>query len=316
MARLFGMASIELASHDPAYPVALAALGSPMLYVRGELPPGPGVAIVGTRDASPEALAFTRRLAAELAGAGVVVWSGGARGVDRAAHEGALDAKGRTVVVAGGGLDCPYPPEHVALFERVCADGGALVSRVPDATAPLAFHFLRRNEVLAAMTALTVVVEAGVRSGARSTAAAARRLGRPLAVVPHAPWDSRGLGCALELVAGAFAVASSKDVLAALSGEPPPREPPPERRRRARSDARPAKPKQASLGDAPWATDDPTEQAIALALGAEPGAMHLDELAEATGLACHAIQGALLTLTLGAVVVEGPAGFFRRVRRF
>jgi DNA processing protein len=315
--RFYGMASKELASTDPAYPAALASLGSPTLYVRGELPTERGVAIVGTRDASTEALAFTRRLAAELAAEGIVVWSGGARGVDRAAHEGALDANGTTVVVAGGGLDCPYPPEHVPLFDRVLAAKGALLSRVPDSTRPLAMHFLRRNEILAALTALTVVVEAGARSGARSTAAAARRLGRPLAVVPQVPWDPRGLGCALELAAGATAVTSTADVLAVLRGEPPPRPPPRERRRTKKRSARKNEtPEQAVLGGAPWAASDPIERVIVAALEAEQKALHLDELAEATGLACQVILGALLTLTLGAVVVEGPAGFFRRVRRF
>src|SRR6185503_16237641 len=123
-----------------------------------------------------------------------------------AAHEAALAVGGTTVVVSGSGLDRPYPREHTALFARVLEQGGALLARVPDATPPTPPGFLRRNELLAALTVATVVIEAGLKSGARSTAAAARRLGRPLCAVPHAPWDALGAGCALELARGARAV--------------------------------------------------------------------------------------------------------------
>ena len=307
------MTSLSLPPADPSYPSALTALDgpdrpSPTLYVRGRLPSATGVAIVGTRQPTPEACAFTRKLTAALVAEGLAIWSGGAAGIDAAAHEAALEAGGVTVIVAGGGLDRPYPPHHRGLFERVVARGGALVARVPDGTPPMPSYFLQRNEVLAALTAATVVVQAGLASGARSTAAAARRLGRPLCVVPHPPWDEQGQGCAHELARGAVAVYSAAEVLAAL-GRPPP--PPRPRARRVPRPRRPA-PVTLLLVEAPPPEPlDPAEGAIFAALGAEP--RHFDEACERSGLPVAVATGALLTLTLRAVVVEGPAGFFRRV---
>ena len=312
--------SIPLAPDHASYPPALTALDSPVLYVRGRLPEIPGVAIVGTRQPTDEARAFTRMLATALVHEGIAIWSGGAAGIDAAAHEAALDAGGITVLVAGGGLDRPYPPQHRSLFERVVARGGALVARVPDGTPPMAPWFLQRNEVLAALTAGTVVVQAGLVSGARSTAAAARRLGRPLCVVPHTPWDERGRGCAYELARGAQAICSAADVLAALGRRPPiPRQ----QSRRKRCAPRPealllsieAADGRADAGAHPEPNRapeplDPQEAAIFAALDDEP--RHLDEACERAGVAAHVASGVLLTLTLRAVVVEGPAGFFRR----
>jgi DNA processing protein len=315
---------------DPAYPPALAALAGagrrpPTLYLRGRLPTLPGVAVVGTRRPTEEACAFTRTLATALVAEGLAVWSGGAMGIDAAAHEAALEAGGITVLVAGGGLDRPYPPQHRELFERIPEQGGALVARVPDGTPPMAPWFLQRNEILAALTSATVVVQAGFASGARSTAAAARRLGRPLCVVPQAPWDERGQGCALELSWGATAVCSATDVLAALGRPPPPRPSFRARGRRARArgetlplpgadlpvDGRGRRPGAEGPGEEALSRSiDGDEGVIFAVLGADP--LHFDEVCERSGLPARAATGALLTLTLGAVVVEGPAGFFRR----
>ncbi len=321
------MTSTPIAPGDPAYPAALLALAEPgrpppVLYVRGRLPSVTGVAIVGTRHPSQAACAFTRTLASALVAQGIAVWSGGAAGIDAAAHEAALDAGGLTVLVAGGGLDRPYPPEHKGLFARVLARGGALVARVPDGTPPMAPHFLQRNEVLAALTAATVVIEAGLASGARSTAAAARRLGRPLCVVPHPPWDERGQGCALELArGGASAIYSAAEVLAALGRPPPP--PVPRARNRKRGKVPQAMlPLEAPSPEAimPFA-GAPERGAPESALGPSEAAMlgaidgvprHFDEVCERARLTAPEASGAILTLTLRAVVVEGPAGFFRR----
>jgi DNA processing protein len=301
------VSSLLLAPGDPAYPPALAALGDPppTLYVRGRLPAATGVAVVGTRRATPAACAFTRTLTEALVAEGLVVWSGGAVGIDAAAHTAALDAGGTTVLVAGGGLDRVYPREHRGLFDRVLAQGGALVARVPDGTPPMPAQFLQRNEVLAALTAATVVIEAGLASGARSTAAAARRLGRPLCVVPHPPWEPLGQGCAYELSRGAQAVYSAADVLAAL-GRP---RPPPVGRRARRGKESAA----ATLFLPTGATEaiTPAEAAVLAVLG--PAPLHFDEVCERSGRPAAPVTGALLTLTLRAVVVEGPAGFYRRL---
>jgi DNA processing protein len=297
---------LPLLPNDPAYPASLLApLDHPVLYVRGRLPSSPGVAIVGTRQPTDEAVAFTRDLATALVRHGIAVWSGGAAGIDAAAHEAALDAAGLTVLVAGGGLDCPYPPAHRGLFERVVAFGGASLARVPDGTPPTPPGFLQRNAILAALTTVTVVVQAPLVSGARSTAAAARRLGRTLCVVPHAPWDERGRGCALELARGALPVCSPADVLAAL-GRPAPA---PTRKKTAV----PTLPLPLHTDPEPASAPPPTPAEAALLATLSDQPLHFDEACERAGLSAKVANAALLTLTLRAVVVEGPAGFFRRL---
>ncbi|MBI4700339.1 MAG: DNA-processing protein DprA [Deltaproteobacteria bacterium] len=274
----------------------------PALYVRGVLPARRGVALVGTRKPSAEALAFARRLAAGLGEAGYAVWSGGARGIDGACPEAALGAGAPTGAVLAGGLDRPYPEEHGPLFERVLRQGGALVSLYPDGTPHRRPLFLRRNGVLAALTAATIVVQAPHISGARSTASAARRLGRPLGVVPHPPWCPHGAGCARELGLGARPINQISDALGLLAGPSPPR-PQPE----------PAAPL-LHPGDTEIVTEnqalDSEEQVVFEAVG--PAPQHVDELCRATGMSCSAAVRALLTLTLRGVVVEGPTGHFRR----
>ncbi|WP_338046295.1 DNA-protecting protein DprA [Polyangium spumosum] len=300
--------TVVLAPDAPDYPAALRDLATaerapPTLYLRGALPTLPAVAVVGRREASAEACAFTRALVHDLVAAGFAVWSGGAFGVDAAAHEATLEAGGRTVVVTGAGLDRPYPREHVPLFDRVLAAGGALLSRLPDTIPPRPQHFLARNHVLAALTRVTVVVEAGLKSGARSAAAAARKLGRPLLVVPHPPWTEAGAGCAEELAMGARAVTCAADVLGAMGHHPPPR--------RRRTEREPGPPRALPL---PFeGTFGPLEKAVLGVLGDTP--THLDVICDTVGAPLPAVAGALLTLTLQAVVVEGPAGSYRRGKR-
>lgn len=310
------MASRILPPGHPDYPSGLvdgADGGSPPeLFVRGELPGARGVAIVGSRGATDEGLAFTRALAASLVEAGWAVWSGGARGVDAAAHEGALEAGGATVLCAPCGLDRVYPPEHRSLYERIPEAGGALLSRFPDRARPGQGSFHLRNQVLAAATRGMVVVQAGIDSGARHAASQARRLGRPLLVVPGAPWSELGAGCARELAdGGAVAVASARDVLDALeAGEPA------QPRRRA-----PRPPRQASLPlDVPAAGEprpgplppdlDPRARALAEALAAGP--LHVDELCERTALPPAIALAALVGLALDGVVEERAPHVYAR----
>jgi DNA processing protein len=336
------MGSLVITPADPGYPAALVDLAPrgtpPSLYLRGALPTARGVAVVGTRHPTDEALAFTRALVRDLAAAGLAIWSGGALGIDAAAHEAALLAGAPTVVVMGGGLDRPYPKEHAALFDRVVAGGGALLARVPDAAPPLPAGFLLRNELLAALCAVTVVIQAGLQSGARSTAAAARRLGRPLCVVPHTPWDEAGRGCALELSRGARAITRAADVIAAMNGAPPPRPAPVKRRPGAATSSLPFGTKKPTISRAsprglPGSSEGPilpgpdhgpeavppplrlegTEQAVFAAL--DGTGRHLDEVCERSGEPPWVVTAALLMLTLQTVVVEGPAGFFRQAGR-
>jgi DNA processing protein len=172
---------------DADYPALLRPidLPPPFLLVRGDLvrEDALGVAIVGSRRGSPYGLRVAERLGADLGGRGVTVVSGLARGIDTAAHRGALDAGGRTVAVLGSGVDVVYPPENGHLAREV-ARAGAVVSQFPMGTPPLPHHFPARNRLIAGLTLGTVVVEAAERSGALITARLAGELGREVYAVP------------------------------------------------------------------------------------------------------------------------------------
>jgi DNA processing protein len=199
-------------------PVGLADLDQPpdQLFLWGTLPPQPWVAVVGTRKPSDPALAFTRKLAAVLSSRGATVVSGGAEGIDAAAHEGALGHGASTVVVAPSSFDRPYPETHGPLFERIVSGGGAMLSEYEHGVAARRHVFFARNALLVACATLVVVVESPLRSGARNAASWARRLGRPLWVVPHPPWHARGAGCVAELALGARPLGSIRQLLRAL----------------------------------------------------------------------------------------------------
>ncbi len=170
---------------------------------------------MGSRAASPLGLGFAERLAGELAAAGVVVVSGLARGIDAAAHRGALAASGRTVAVLGSGLDRLYPLENGYLADRI-GETGALVSEFPLGTRPWKSNFPRRNRVIAGWARAVVVVEAGERSGALSTARAAVDEGRDVMAVPGHPFEPQAEGTNALLRDGAALVRGSADVLAEL----------------------------------------------------------------------------------------------------
>ena len=171
---------------DDGYPLHLRSLSdSPPLYVRGALlrEDALAVAIVGSRRASPYGLGVAEDLARDLAARGVTIVSGLARGIDTAAHRGALAAGGRTLAVLGCGLDRAYPPENRALAGEIAARG-AVLSQFPPGTPPLARHFPARNRIIAGLTLGTVVVEAAESSGALITAGLAGDLGRLVCAVP------------------------------------------------------------------------------------------------------------------------------------
>jgi DNA processing protein len=199
-------------------PARLADLATApaVLYLHGELPRGPVVAIVGTRRPTPAAAAYARELAGELGVAGVAIISGGAAGIDTAAHQGALDVGAPTVVVAPSGFERPYPPQNAELFRQVVRSGGAFLATTAAQTVATLPRFFERNGVLVALSHAVIVVEAPLRSGARNAAKFARRLGRPLFAVPTQPWNSNGQGCVAELQLGANPLASHRDVLRLL----------------------------------------------------------------------------------------------------
>lgn len=186
------------------------------MFLHGQLPSAPVVALVGTRKPTESALKYTEELAYQLCRAGVCVASGGAQGIDTAAHRGALKAGGPTLVVAPCSFDRPYPDDNSELYEEIVRAGGGFITPYERGVPAQTHAFFARNAQLVALSSVVVVVQAPLRSGARNAALWARRLSRPLFAVPHAPWDSRGAGCLLELKLGASVLTSARDVLGRL----------------------------------------------------------------------------------------------------
>jgi DNA processing protein len=203
---------------ESSYPPLLAEIESapPALIVKGELDllARIPVAIVGARNASAAACRFARHLAQELGVAGIVVVSGLARGVDSAAHDGALETG--TIAVIAGGIDVPYPPENEARQQAI-GERGLLVAEQPPGTEPRSRHFPYRNRIIAGLTLGTVVVEAAPKSGSLITARRAGDFGREVMAVPGSPLDPRAQGCNLLIRDGATLVQNAEDVIEAIS---------------------------------------------------------------------------------------------------
>jgi DNA processing protein len=199
-----------------AYPALLACIPDPppALWCRGNLQclASPCVAIIGSRGATPYALQVGRRLAAELADRDIVVVSGLARGVDSAAHEGALAGGGATVAVMGSGLDNVYPREHEHLADRISANGLVMTELAPGGK-PLAEHFPLRNRIISGISLAVVVVEASEKSGSLITAGCALSQGRDVMVVPGSVLSGRNRGSHALLKDGAKVVETADDIL-------------------------------------------------------------------------------------------------------
>ncbi len=211
----------HLVPSDPRYPALLASIPSPPdLDVRGTLEPADAlaVAIVGARQATTYGIEVAETLAADLAARGVTIVSGLARGIDTAAHRGALEAGGRTLAVLGHGIAHVYPPENRALADAI-ATHGALLSQFPATTGPLAHHFPARNRTLAGLALGVVVVEAAERSGALITAGLAGELGREVFAVPGRITSPTSRGTNGLIRDGAMLVGHWTDIAAEL-GEP------------------------------------------------------------------------------------------------
>ncbi len=210
--------SLPRVLRDAQLPSCVAELPNPPseLHLCGSIPTRPMVAIVGTRRPTREAEEFAHELAQNLVARGFAVASGGATGIDSAAHRGALLAKGQTLVVAPSGWYAPYPACNQSMFEQIVALDGGYVSLVAPHTKPASGNFFARNALMVALAKATVLGQAPLRSGARNAAHAARKLGRPLYVVPSAPWTEQGLGCVQELIRGARPLGTVRDLLAGL----------------------------------------------------------------------------------------------------
>lgn len=309
----------------PAWPVGLADLAAPpaCLFVEGPLPDParPAVALVGTRTADPDGLDLAQGLARSLAAAGIVVVSGGARGIDAAAHRGALQgAAGSTVVVLAMGLDQPVPSRQSDLLRAVRAGGGAVVTEHPPDVPAAPFRFLERNRLVAAWASATVLVQAPARSGALSTAAWARELGRPVLAVPAAPWDRLAAGnlrllaeCRARLCRGV------DDVLAALDdglgpggdwGLPGTAQVPGGPGSSHRAGATRTADRGSVRRRPPPPPDDPDARAVLAVLTRRP--RHPDELVARLGLPAPRLQRALLLLALAGRAEEREGGRWAR----
>jgi DNA processing protein len=279
--------------NDPRFPAALLAIpdAPPALWYRGELAAlaAPAVAIVGSRAASRVALETAVRLAADLGALGITVVSGLARGVDSAAHRGALRT-GRTVAVLGSGLDRIYPPEHGGLAEEIARTGLVLAEYPPD-TVPLPFHFPLRNRIISGLSRAVVVIEASDKSGSLITAGCALEQGRDVMAVPGNVLSGRNRGGHALIRDGAKIVECADDIVGELRLDTGRREAPAGRT----SDAAPP-----ACGDA-------------LLDAMEPGtAYHLDALAGVSGLDSPGLLRRLLDLELQGLVTRLDGGRFVR----
>jgi DNA processing protein len=279
---------------DAAYPPRLAAIPDPppLLWINGDaaLPARPAIAIVGSRCASPSSLDVAFALARDLAAVGFVIASGLARGVDEAAHRGAL-AGGATVAVLGCGLDEVYPPEHGRLAEVIAASG-AIVSELPPAAPPRPDHFPRRNRIISGLSLGVVVVEASLKSGSLITARCAADQGREVMAVPGVALGQRHKGSHSLIRDGAALVESAEDVLAALGLTV------------------------AAPGAGPLAATDsrepPTDPILAALDGGE--AMTVEALAAATGLPAADLLARLSLHEIAGSVTRLPGAAFRAAR--
>ena len=206
--------------HDsPDYPALLGETSGapPILTVMGDaaIAARPCVAMVGARNASAAAIKLARDFAAALAGQGITIISGLARGIDGAAHKGAL-AGGKTVGVIASGIDIAFPREHAELQAQIASEG-LLIAEQPPGTEPLARHFPSRNRIIAGLAAGTLVVEAAPRSGSLITARLAGEFGREVMAIPGSPLDARSHGCNQLIRDGAVLVQNPDDVVELVS---------------------------------------------------------------------------------------------------
>ena len=259
--------------HDP--PASLFVRGTPQTLAR------PAVAIVGARSCSAYGAHVARKVARDLASAGLVVVSGLARGIDGEAHRGALAGGGPTLAVLGCGIDRDYPRAHADLAARI-ARNGAVVSEYPPGTEPAPWRFPARNRVIAGLALATVVVEARTRSGALGTADFALELGREVFAVPGEITAALSAGTNDLLRQGATPLLSADDVLSALGIERTPPQPPP---------------------TSPAADD-------LYGLLAD-GAVGVDELVRASGRSSADVAAALVELELAGLAVAAD-GVYRR----
>ena len=286
---------------DPHYPAALLQTADPplMFYAEGriELLAAPCVAIVGSRQATPQGLANARAFARALGEAGMTVVSGLAQGIDGAAHEGALQGPSSTIAVVGTGLDQVFPKRHAALAGRISVEG-LMLSEYALGMPPLAHNFPQRNRIIAGLSRGTLVVEAALQSGSLISARLASEAGREVFAIPGSIHSPQSRGCHGLIKQGAKLVESAADVLEEIQFP---------QHTAAGAHAEVGAHADAASGGA----GDAVEDAVLAALGFEPA--NLDALVARTGWSAQQLNIRLLELELEGRVSRLPGQLFQRV---
>lgn len=286
-----GVTLIPLASED--YPASLKEVFDPpvLLYARGRIVESDklAMAIVGSRRATAYGLSMSERIAKDLAARGLTIVSGGARGIDTAAHKGALEVGGRTIAFLGCGVDVNYPAENKKLFDAM-SESGAVVSEFPFGSAPEPWRFPPRNRLISGMSLGVLVCQSPEASGALITAGYAAEQGKDVYAVPGNVDDERNRGCHALIKDGARLVESSEDILRelGLDGD-----------EKGGQLALPIE----SLSDA--------ERRIATLLSLDP--MQVDEIIEKSGLPAPMVAGTLTILEMKNIVRRVPGNAYIRV---
>ncbi len=283
---------------DSAYPPLLREIPDPppFLFVRGSLKDSPKpLAVVGSRNATRYGISTTRKLCADLASLGFTIVSGMAKGIDTAAHEGALMGAGRTLAVLGSGLENIYPAENRKLADRI-AENGAVLSEFSPLAGPDAHHFPVRNRVISGIAYGTVIVEATLRSGSLITARLAAEQGRDVFAVPGSIQSFKSTGTHALIKQGAKLVEHAQDIVAELPYLKIPAAAP------AQRPAGPSSPQLPALS--------PEEAEVFGIL--EPYPLHIDDLVRKLSMVPGKLAGILLKLELMGIVQQLPGKYFSK----
>jgi DNA processing protein len=286
---------------DDRYPYRLKEIADPplVLYLKGD-PAGlclPQLAMVGSRHATQAGIAIANEFAETLAAAGLVITSGLARGIDAAAHRGALKAKGITLGVAGTGLHYVYPTMHRRLADDMVAAGGALISEFPLATPAHAAHFPRRNRIIAGLSCGVLVVEAALQSGSLITARLAIEAGREVFAIPGAIHQPLARGCHHLIRQGAKLVETVEDILEEFVGN---------------GSLKPL----TSLAQVNDNFKDLPEAARQVLTQIDIGVTPLDVIISRSGLTSTLVSSMLLSLELYGCILSVPGGYIRTAGGF
>ncbi|MEI8243568.1 MAG: DNA-processing protein DprA [bacterium] len=301
MARADEMGVRLLTWVDAGYPALLKTIADPplVLYVAGAVEPlaGPSIAVIGTRHPTVYGREMAQRLAFQLAGAGYVIVSGLALGIDAQAHRGALQAAGRTVGVLGGALDCLYPKEHEGLAREMAAQGGAVMCEYPFGRQPDRQTFPMRNRIVSGLVKGVVVVEAPLASGTLITVDQALDQGRAVMALPGRADSPASAGCHKLLRSGARLVTSADEVIEELQELLP--------AAAMRAAARPAAPERAP--DPPATAE---ERKLLEHVGIEP--VHIDAVIRESGLPAGTVNALVVGLQIRRRVKLLPGGLVKR----